>query len=257
MSGIKVIVSGHIIEVYEYEKIEPPTEEKKKKDKPEKADRTEENLKQTSHRARESLRRLIISNFDDKDLFITFTFKENIKDNETANKEFKKFIQRIKHMCSKSKHDFKYVAVIEYQMKNNRGAVHYHMICNLSLDMIPGVLLDGWEKYHDKENKFREKYWKNGWVNIKEINGCDNVGAYLLKYLSKDFTKLHQENKKRYLHSANLNKPHVLEGEYIQDVLKTLEGYYPVFANAYETFYQGQVKYREYNLLRGCKENCI
>ncbi|GAI10009.1 unnamed protein product, partial [marine sediment metagenome] len=40
---------------------------------------------------------------------------------DITNREFKKFIQRLRYQYG----DFKYMAVIEFQ---DRGAIHYHMI---------------------------------------------------------------------------------------------------------------------------------
>jgi hypothetical protein len=253
MSAIKIIVSGNIIEVYEYEKVEV-NDIKDKKDSDLKWDRKKENIEQATHRARENIRRSVLSNFTDRDLFITLTFADDVKDNiDYTNREFKKFIQRVNYKTKKVGIGFKYIAVWELTKK---GRIHYHMICNLPLDFIEGDLLEGEEKYHNKENSFREMYWKNGWVDIQEIKGCDNVGAYLIKYLQKDFVSNHKENKKRYLHSVNLDKPHVISNDDIKDTLEILKDYYPVFTSNYELYYQGNVKYKEYNLLREV-ENCI
>ncbi|MGM9458151.1 rolling circle replication-associated protein, partial [Lacticaseibacillus rhamnosus] len=70
------------------------------------------------------VRRLVLANFDAGSKFVTFTFAENVKDIDQANREWKKFVQRLRRRYG----DFKYLSVIEFQ---KRGAVHYHMISDL------------------------------------------------------------------------------------------------------------------------------
>jgi hypothetical protein len=181
-----------------------------------------------------------LSNFDNGDCFITLTFANNIQDREFANKEFKKFIQRVNRYCKKINLEFKYITVIEYQ---KRGAIHYHMICNFPIGSFKG-------DDKQKERDFNLKLWKNGFVKIKNIKEVDNTGAYLIKYLVKEFKQNHKENKRRYLYSRNLNKPCNVPNDFTVDILQELEKHYPVFTSTYETYWQGVVNYREYNLVR-------
>jgi hypothetical protein len=238
----KVIISRHIIEVYEYDRVLFYDEKKDKPVKDEKReDRTEEKIIYSKHRTRQNVRRLILNNFDNRDKFITLTFAENVTDVEVANKEFKKFVQRVKRQCE----NLKYIAVIEFQ---DRGAVHYHMICNIPVALLPG------RDDKEKERNFQGRYWKNGFVKIKDITGIDNVGAYLIKYLQKSLDDVEgvsvPENKKRYLCSKNLNKPIEVDSENMDDVLRQVRMMFPVFTNSYMSEYNGLINYREYNLLR-------
>jgi hypothetical protein len=75
------------------------------------------------HRTRTEIRRLINSN-PQLNKFMTLTFAENITDLKQANYEFNKFVLRLSYKYPK----FEYLAVPEFQQ---RGAVHYHVICNL------------------------------------------------------------------------------------------------------------------------------
>jgi hypothetical protein len=243
--GYKIIITGHIIEVYEYER--SFSVDKQEKERPEvnldveKIDNKERGNNYSRQRTRNNLRRLILSNFSDKDRFVTLTFEDNITDIETANKEFKKFIQRVVRQYK----DFKYVAVIEFQ---KRGAVHYHMICNLPAELLPG------KGIYEQEMNFMLRYWQQGYVDIKDIKGVDNVGAYLLKYLQKSFNDVEgvkvPEGKKRYLHSKNLNEPIEVESGYIADILKQVRQMYPVYTSNYMSEFNGSVEYKEYNLRR-------
>ena len=200
--------------------------------------RKEEYLKTSIHKSREKFRRLTSMNFNKNSTFITLTFAENIQDHAIANHEFKKFIQRLNRKCVKEKFDLKYIATIEYQ---KRGAIHYHMICNYSLKFIKGAT------NRMKEDNFAKKTWKNGFCNIKDICGkdVDNVGAYLVKYMTKSDTI--QEQKQKYLHSRNLLEPIILDQEETIYWKEELKNHYPKMSATLETEYWGQIQYLQYN----------
>lgn len=84
--------------------------------------------------------------------------------------------------------DFKYLAVIEFQ---ERGAIHYHIICNLPY--VP--------------HKELQELWGNGIVWINCIQNADNVGAYVVKYMTKDTADKRLQNHKGYLCSKGLKRP--------------------------------------------------
>lgn len=80
------------------------------------------------------LHRLAKTNIHDFVTFITLTFKNNITDISFANKKFKTWVTRIREI----KKDFKYIYVSEFQ---KRGAVHYHLITNLSIKEDTNIIL--------------------------------------------------------------------------------------------------------------------
>ena len=135
-------------------------------------------------------------------MFATLTFKENIEDIKKANYEFLKFIKRMR--CGYG--DFKYLAVIEFQ---DRGAIHYHMISDF-----------GYIKHSELE-----KIWGQGFVWIKDLmkakNGkpCDNVAAYVVKYMNKDLFEPRLMGQQAYLRSRNLKKPKAEYENLTQDQL--------------------------------------
>lgn len=233
----KVIVSGNVIEVYEMERA-PFTGAKSKKrvgeiDEGIKEDRKEERRKQTARDARNNVRRLALTNFNDNSKFITLTFKENMTDIDEANKIFKKFVRYLRKYIEK----IKYVAVIEFQ---KRGAIHYHMLCNIPY-IKHSVLLDYWRRSGS-----------DGSVNIQGIKHVDNVGAYITSYMMKNAGDPRLKGKKMYLCSKGLDKPkeynsysaELIINEYIK------EGKKVVFTNSYESEHLGQIVYKEYNLKR-------
>ena len=236
----KVVVSSNVIEVYEYEKhcwYEFKGQGGRLPKGEGESERIEENRKLTTRRAREKIRRLALCNFDaETSRFLTLTFRDGSVDDvtnvEQCNKEFKKFIQRLKYNYG----DFKYIAVIEFQDKNKRGAVHYHIMYDLP---------------YIKRSKLIE-LWGNGSVDIRKMYHVDNLGAYLTSYMLKDIGDHRLRGKKCYLTSKNLDKPILLRGQEILDVerIYQLDKKEIVFTNSYESEHHGLITYKEYNIKR-------
>jgi len=196
-------------------------------------------------RARNNIRRLALSNFSGKESkFITFTFHENVQDLEEANTYFTKFIRSLKNYTKKKNDNEKltYLAAIEFQ---ERGAVHYHMICN-GLPKYPNYkeIIDLWRK----ANK-----GKGGSVKVEDIRHVDNVGAYIVKYMTKADADERLVGKKMYQCSQGLDKPLEIAGEKAEELIKELglEGKKIVYQNEYQDKHTlGKVTYQEYNLNR-------
>lgn len=247
----KYVISGDIVEQYTYEKNQHKGFESNNKDGKNRGGIREENRGQTLGRARKAVMRAINSN-SDMDKFLTLTFEENVTDLNYTNNEFKKFIKRINYQVFNSKKSLlKYVAVIEFQ---KRGAVHYHVICNLPY-------IDSLEL---------SKAWGHGFIRINRIKGnknrfgseeCDNVGAYVCKYMTKDNDDVRLKERKSYLMSRNLNKPiEVYVDIKEKDLLAQVYGF-PDAINAhlarqasvtgsYYHEFTGGVIYNQYNLKR-------
>lgn len=248
----RYIISGNIVEQYTYEKNQYKGFDSNNKDgKNRGSDFVGENRGQTLGRARKSVMRAINANTD-MDKFLTLTFEENITDLDYSNDEFKKFIKRVNYQVFGTKKSLlKYVAVIEFQ---KRGAVHYHIACNL-----PFVDVDK-----------LSKVWGHGFIRLNKIKGdkkrfgtneCDNVGAYICKYMTKDNDDIRLKERKSYLMSRNLNKPvEIVVDVNEKDLLAQVYGL-PDATNAYffkkssvTGFYYneftGGVIYNQYNLKR-------
>lgn len=253
-STAKVIVSGHIIEVYSYEipvqfgkksckkeqlayhesthDVDPETGEIRRKD----YSYDPESARQANcRRAKNNLRRLLISNFDNRSTFITLTFRngsvQDVTDVKECNIAFRQFIKRMRRRYG----GFKYCTVIEFQDTNGRGAVHYHVVAD-----IPYV-------HYEK----LAEIWENGFIGINRIDHVDNVGAYITKYMTKDSNDPRLQGKKSYMTSTNMIRPiEVFGGEAHEIVEKYLMGKKRVFTNSYESEHQGKITYEEYNLKR-------
>lgn len=198
----------------------------------------EENYKQTQKKRREAVRNLCTTNFDNHSKFLTLTFKNGVVDYKNVkecNRLFKQFIQRMRRRYG----DFKYLAVIGFQDKNGRGAVHYHMLSDLPY--IPKSEL--------------ATLWGYGFVKINDIENVDNVGAYVSKYMAEDLDDTRLQGLKAYQHSRNLDKPIELCNWRSSDteidfgsIHERLEKKSPSYSAKYESEYAGVVEFIQYNL---------
>lgn len=139
--------------------------------------------------SRRMVRLLIEGNFHPKDYHITLTFRENTSD-ESAHKDFRNFIRRLKNSYKKSEVELKYLYVAEHGAK--RGRIHFHMILN------SGVPRDDIENLWGKHR---------GTVNVDRLQPDENgTFAALEKYIMKS----QAENNRRgrvWNCSRNLKRP--------------------------------------------------
>ena len=247
----KIVYSGDVIEVYEYDKgylkgYELTESEKRNNGrlKGEKSDNYQEHRKQVLQRAKKNLRRLINANvgqygkeFTAK--FLTLTFRDDVKDLDKANYEFKKFIQRLNYYCfGTKKANLKYTCVIEFQ---KRGAIHYHVI----IYNMPYV------KANDIAN-----VWGNGFIKINKIDDVDNVGAYVSEYLGqaekgqgKDVADDRLQGKKSYFSSRGLFKPvEITDKKIVEQLAAALPLENLTYAADFENEHLGNISYKQYNL---------
>jgi hypothetical protein len=241
MPSYRVIKSGHIIEIYKYQKSVAYGYEDDFKSR--EGGRHNEGIEsrkkeyrgQVNVKAFNTLRRLINANFNENSLFITLTYKKNMQDIEASNENLKKFLQKMK----RRQKDFKYVWVMEFQ---KRGAIHYHMLCNYDIS---------WNSLEELQNHERilGSIWTHGFVDIGYKRN-DNAGAYLLKYMTKEHDDERLNGQKRYSFSRNLDQPKELVGGEAVDIIRELEGLPPVFTSEYFSDFHGKVEYMEFNPLR-------
>lgn len=251
----KVIVSGNVIEIYEYEK-EVISSFKNEKDdydpfdfdniNPKEVDRVEQRRQQTLRDSRNLARRLALMNFGSNDKFITLTFdpkkftQKELVNLHFVDEEFKKFIKRFNY---RFKTKLKYIAVRE---KHKNGRFHFHFLCDWDYHF------KSEEEIREYERLLGEQVWKHGFVDIKQIDHVDNVGAYMVKYMMKNFAYELFKGKKCYLCSRGLERPLVYT-DYNADLIIEQYGLSikkEVFTNCYESEYLGKITYKEYNLMR-------
>jgi len=178
------------------------------------------------HRTRERIRHMVNSN-PDLDKFLTLTFKRNLTSVPEANYEFKKFAQRLKYHYKK---DLKYLTVLEFQ---KRGAVHFHSI--LSLPYVKKDLLDS--------------LWGHGFIKINRLNSCNNIGAYVSKYIGKEPMLL--KGKKKFFYSKNLQKPYETANKQVIDHMLSsgiISAETLVFEHSYESVPYGKISFEQHLL---------
>ena len=236
----KYIITGHIIEIYSYKnyfhgKGGNTGTKKGCADLENKL----KNYANTNQRRRDTIRRLACCNFNNEyDKFLTLTFADNMTDIKECNTVFKNFIKRLKYKYNLQ--NLKYLAVIEFQQ---RGAVHYHVLLNIPY--IP--------------HKELQELWGNGFVFINAIEHVDNIGAYILKYITKDNNDERLMGQKAYLTSRNLKKPEEVLNHNLKDFFKledkiiqkyNLNCLKPIYETNYTTEILGECEYKQYNLER-------
>lgn len=169
--------------------------------------------KQTLRDNSNNLKRIIRENFGQYAFMLTLTYSDRWI---CTKKDIEKSDRRVKSLFKKLKdygYEFKYVGVRELQKK--RGAIHYHYIIE-DEDFYKQYVRSG-SAIKDKkknaqhkqfENLFHEEFWKFGFVDIRHIDGIDDTGAYIAKYLMKANVKEMEwlENRRLVLRSKGIKK---------------------------------------------------
>lgn len=235
----KLVFSGNTLESFEYEnpylseyscgnkKVGRASKNTTEQDK---ALNREKNL----NRARAEVRRKANAN-PQLNKFFTLTFKDNVTDLKFANNEFHNFNRRMNYYCKKHGYDkFEYIAVPEFQ---KRGAVHYHLLCNLP---------------YTKASEL-EKVWGNGFIKINKIDNVDNVGAYITKYMTKDYDDERLVGNRCYFTSQGLKEPTIItDDEQIDEILESITTNADMklaklpYKKTYETDYFGNIRYGQF-----------
>jgi len=133
-----------------------------------------------------------------KPVFVTLTFRDNIRDLSLAHSCFAAFTRRLSKTIKKK---VKYLAVSEFQ---ERGAVHYHMV----IFNLPWI----------QKERF-EAIWSHGYAQLKATSGKDkinNVSAYMAKYMTKEMLDARLYGRKLYFCSRGLVRPYI---EYAQNLI--------------------------------------
>lgn len=96
--------------------------------------------------------------------WLTLTYAINMTDPKQLYADYKRFMTRLRRKYGKCE----YIAVAEPQQ---RGAWHMHVIL-IFPDDAPFM-----------DNNDVASLWAQGFVTVKAMNNCDNIGAYLSAYL--------------------------------------------------------------------------
>lgn len=199
----------------------------------EKAFKKARELLKSAFRARKEIRLTINANIDiqgkEKAKFLTLTFKEDIRDLKKANRIFSKFIMRLNYSQGEG---FKahYVAVPQFQDKRRKGVIHYHVI----FFNLPYI----------KISELRA-LWGHGFIKINAIDDVDNVGAYMVGYMGKNFIDQRFENEKRFFCSRGLADPKEIKG-YSEKEINLGDDWNLHFEASYDNEYTGKIHYKQF-----------
>lgn len=101
--------------------------------------------------------------------WVTLTYAENMTDTKRLYVDFVAFWKRFKRYCKRN--GFQNPEYISVQEPQARGAWHVHAFFIWN-ERAPFV-----------SNADLAKLWGQGFVSVKALNNCDNVGAYFSAYL--------------------------------------------------------------------------
>ena len=180
---LKVTIAGGVIDVMQQERPTRPPEIVWSKDRTEytvvatgevrkaKKRKTRSDDKTAIDELRKSMRRmrqLINANWsgDRNELMITLTYADNMTDTKKLKKDMEKWLKKAKRRLG----EIKYLYVVEPQA---RGAWHAHCLVKQ---------LSAHSTYWPAEDV--ADCWGHGYVKVKRLDSCDNVGAYLSAYLT-------------------------------------------------------------------------
>jgi len=197
MNSARLVVSGQYVELYEFLSYDCSLVVKRPRIGP-KRRRVERSFEDLMNRkelylrgAMRRLRRLINTNaYGVSCSFMTLTFAENIEDLKYAQQYFFKFIKRLSYyITGKNKNVLKYVGVIEFQ---RRGAIHFHVIF-FDFPYVDASVLGA--------------IWNAGFIRVNLIDGIENLGSYVMKYMTKNFDDPRILTHRAYLCSKGLKRP--------------------------------------------------
>jgi len=180
----KIVQSGEMLEIYDYEKAPTPkrfTSKKKKR-------RSGRRLSRNVVRARDNFRRMVrASLYRGAPYFITLTMvsTESIK---TAYKCFSKFSTNLRKSFG---NDIAWVAVPEFQ---KRGAVHFHCL-------VWGIPYEVYQR--ERDTRDLQALWSRGWLDILASDGSPKISSYMAKYMSKSMYDERLSGQKSYTASRN------------------------------------------------------
>lgn len=257
-SDRKIIISKDMVEVYSFhnfynygQKNNKKINNNKKNEKkftpselyrsPEEEEEAKKRFRLVNRiRSQQNLVRLVNSNkvYDrGRHSFLTLTYKEDMRDIKTAQRDFAKFIQRLNYLLSngKSEKKIKYIAVIEFQDKHREGVIHFHVI----LFDVPYI---HWHTI--------TKCWSHGSIDIcaRDKSGkamtVTMVAKYMSKYMAKGFEDIRLNSKKKYFGSTSLERPIMYrEPAHVDTIHSLLSAYPPANIKKYSSKFMGDSLY--------------
>lgn len=229
----KVIQSGRLIEIFEYEKDPIPAIRRRKKRyaNPRRRIRNVQS-------ARASFFRLVRANIGTGQVpaLLTLTMREILSLRE-GWRAFTLFAQRLR---TRKKSSFSFVAVPEFQ---KRGAVHFHvLVWGLSHEEIA----------RERNTRRIAELWGHGFVDIRATDGSPRLATYLAKYMFKAMYDVRLAGQKAYSGSRNLVRSVSVSNPAAVDIAKEQWGIGvdnpPLTECEYETKWLGRCNYQVFEI---------
>jgi len=246
MGYSKLIKSGNIYELYDYERHQSNSRNKENRDVRGRMERVRQSppservgkRQDNAGRAKMAFGRLCASNFSGSEIavYATFTFREekSLKDGYYL---FHLFTVR---MRKKYGTHVRYIAVPEFGTRNTKR-LHFHaLLWNIPLELIKS----------ERKTRYFAKLWKHGFIDLVETDNNPKLITYLSKYLSKSYKNPNLFSFASYSCSRNVYRP-----EFISSFVSLyLEHILPVdnlslqYSKSYDTIWLGRCDYKIYNL---------
>lgn len=146
--------------------------------------------------------------------WITLTYAENMTDTKRLYADYVKFWKRFCYWCKGEGYSKpEYITVQEPQ---GRGAWHIH-----------GFFI-WYEKAPYIPNLVMSKLWQQGFVSVKRMQSCDNVGAYFSAYLGdmplEDVEKLPDSERQKAIAGAEVQDKQFTDDDGTQRSKKFVKG---------------------------------
>jgi hypothetical protein len=195
-SNKRVIISGDILELYDYKQ---PYFYNWIKGKPtiRGGSLPDSKRKDNIQRSMATIRRLIHCNQInqiEKPKFLTLTYADDIKELDIANPHFSEFTNEVRNKYG----DLQYIAVPEFQPVSQR--VHYHALYfNMPfVSDFKQAMLD---------------LWPHGSTKIEAVRSMKAMPRYIGKYMTKSLGDKRTIGRKSYFSSRNLQRPIVIHDQ--------------------------------------------
>jgi hypothetical protein len=193
-----------------------------------------EGTKETSslQRARDTAKKMVEMNYTPFMKFVTLTYANAPAEREQVVKNFNLFAKRYKRQTGTQ---LKYLYTME---KGKRNTKRWH---------IHAVL------FHRAFIPVRDlrAIWSHGNVKINAVDTAENIGLYLVKYITKDMVAL---NKKGFIASLGLVKPQPERLAYALNIQQSQADFYSTYSRTFKDKQGNNVtmtaKHYEFSLLK-------
>jgi len=238
----KVIKSGNLLEIYQYEKAPTLTYAHRRKRTP--ADAGDKRYSSPKPRridnvlrAKRKFIRLVRANCDgtSKPALLTLTMYA-ITPLSTASALYTTYARLLKKTFGST---LRYIGVPEFQ---RRGAVHFHVLVWGIPDQV--VL-------NERDTRYLQNLWGYGYVDCVPTDGSSKLAGYLAKYMSKSLLDERIIGKRGYYANASVLRPLFFKTAVIADHTQVMWGVDKslVHESVFMTEWLGSGRYYRYNLI--------